>query len=110
MILDAVSSTASQKEIFDTLSPNGPKEYAEVFTGTPNQVPDGVKRHVVFGRKLFETQGGENVMSALAELISQEEYKIPVKVRTVGKGFEAIAPGLEELKRGVSLTKLVVTI
>jgi NADPH:quinone reductase-like Zn-dependent oxidoreductase len=110
MILDAVSSSASQPDIFDTLRADGLKEYAEVFTGTPTHVHEGVKRHVVFGRKLFDTQGGENVMPALAELLRKGDYKIPIKVKTVGRGFETIAPGLEELKKGVSLTKLVVTV
>lgn len=100
MILDAVASSASQTSIFDTLSPDGPREVAEVFTGTPTQIPDGVKRHVVFGRKMFDTPGGENVMTALAELVRKGEYKIPVPVKTVGSGFEAIALGLEELKKG----------
>lgn len=110
MILDAVASSASQKDIFDTLNADGPKEYAEVFTGTPTHVPDGVKRRVVFGRKFFETPGGHNAMPALADLLKKGDFKIPIQVKNVGSGFEAIGPGLEELKKGVSATKLVVTI
>ena len=110
MIIDAVSSGAAQTSIFDTLSADGLKEYAEIFTGTPIQVPEGVRRLVVFGRKVFETPGGENVMSALAELVRQGKYKIPLPVKRAGSGFEAIALGLKELKRSVSGMKLVVTV
>lgn len=110
MILDAIASSASQISIFDTLSPSGPREVAKVFIGTPTQIPDGVKRHVVFGRKMFDMAGGENVMTALAEFSAQGDYRIPVPMKTVESGFKAINPGLEELKNGVSLTKLLVTV
>ena len=110
MILDAVASSASQKDIFATLRADGPKEYSEVFTGTPTQVPDGVRKHVIFGRKLFETPGGHNAMTALADLVRKGDYKIPIQLQNVGSGFEATGPGLEELKRGVSATKSVVSL
>lgn len=111
VIIDAVGSGATQPEVFDTLRAAGPKEYAEVYTGAQFQCPEGVKRHVVLGRKVFETPGGGNAMSALADLISQGKYKIPFQeVKRVGSGLEAIGPGLEELKRGVSGTKLVVMV
>ena len=111
MVVDAVGSGATRPDIFDTLRAAGPKEYAEVLIGAQIQCPEGVKRHVVLGRKIFETQGGGNAMSALADLISQGKYKIPFQaVKRVESGLEAIGPGLDELKRGVSGTKLVVTI
>ena len=109
-IIDAVSSGATQTAVFDTLSAEGSREYAEVVTGTPVQVPEDVKRHQVFGQSLFRAPGGSNAMSALSELGRQGNFKIPLQVKNVGRGFEAIAKGLEELKGGVSGTKLVVTI
>jgi hypothetical protein len=110
MIIDAVASGATQTSIFDTLSPDGPKEYAEVVTGREFKIPEGVKRHYAFGRNVFKTQGGENMMPALTELVTQGKYKVPIQVKKVGSGFEAIAEGLEELKGGVSGMKLVVTV
>jgi hypothetical protein len=64
MIIDDVASGATQTSIFDTLSPDGPKEYAEVFTGLEFEIPDGGKRHYAFGRNVFKMQGGENAMPA----------------------------------------------
>lgn len=110
MIVDAVGSGASQMNIYDTLSVDGPKEVGEVFTGTQIQVPEGVKRTVAFGRQVFDAPGGKNAMTALARLLSERRYKQPNRVQRVGSGFEAIAKGLEVLKGGVSGTKLVVTL
>lgn len=110
MIVDAVASGASQTSIFDTLSAEGPKQYAEVATGVQFQVPEGIKRHTVYGRAVFGTHGGANIMPALADLLSQGKFKVPVQVKTMGNGLEAIAKALEELKQGVSGTKFVVTV
>lgn len=109
-IVDAVASAATATSIFDTLRADGPREYSQVFTGQQVSVPDDVKRTVVFGRKIFELPGGKNSMAALAGLLNQQKYKLPIKVQTVGSGFESIELGLEQLKKGVSGTKLVVTI
>jgi hypothetical protein len=49
-------------------------------------------------------------MSSLAELVRQGKFKVPLRIKNVGSGFEAIAKGLEELKEGVSGTKLVVSV
>ena len=110
MIVDAVAGGASQTNVYDTLSIDGPKEVGEVFTGTQIQVPEGVKRTIVFGRQVFDSPGGMNAMTALAGLLSEGRYKQPNRVQRVGDGFEAMGKGLEVLKGGVSGTKLVVTI
>lgn len=111
MIIDCVAGGAARTDIFDTFAADGPKEYAEVVTGAQFSVPEGVKRHLVFGRKVFATQGGGDVMPALAELVGKGEYKIPFEeVRSVGSGWEAIDKGLVELKKGVSGVKLVVAV
>ena len=110
VIVDAVVSGAAQASIYDTLRADGPKEVGEVFTGAEPQVPEGVKRTVAFGRQIFEPPGGKNAMSALAGLLSEGKYKLPIRIESVGDSFEAIAKGLEKLKGGVSGTKLVVSV
>ncbi|KAI4211280.1 MAG: hypothetical protein LQ351_005964 [Letrouitia transgressa] len=109
-IIDTVGSAAEQKDIFETLRPDGPKEYAEVATGAQMQVPEGVKRQLTGGRMLFGLPGGLNAMPTLAELVEEGRFRVPTQVKKVGSGFEAIPKGLEELKAGVSGTKLVVAI
>lgn len=110
VIIDAVASAATMTNIFDTLRADGPREYSQVFTGQQISVPDDVKRTVVFGRKIFDLPGGKSSMAALADLVSQQKYKLPIQVQNAGRGFESIEPGLELLKKGVSGTKLVVTV
>lgn len=110
VIIDAVASAATATNIFDTLRADGPREYSQVFTGDQVSVPEDVKRTVVFGRKIFELPGGKNSMTALVDLMNQGKYKLPIEVQKVGNGFESIEPGLEQLKNGVSGTKLVVTV
>ena len=110
MIVDAVASGASQLNIYDTLTSDGPKGVGEVFTGTQIEVPEGVKRTIAFGRQIFDAPGGKNTMTAFAGLLSKGRYKPPNRIQYVGSGFEAIAQGLEMLKGGVSGTKLVVTV
>lgn len=109
-IIDAVGSGASQTSIFETFSLDGPKEYAEVSTGAEIKLPETVNRHVVLVFTVFGTTVGPSLMPALGELIAQEKYKIPIQVKVVGSGFDAIAKGLDELRAGVSGTRLVVTI
>jgi NADPH:quinone reductase-like Zn-dependent oxidoreductase len=109
-IIDAVASGASEAGIFDALRQDGPKKYAEVATGARIQPPAGVNKDVVFGRTLFTTPGGEGSLNALGPLIAQGKFTIPLPVKIVGTGFEAIAKGLEQLKAGVSGTKLAVTL
>ncbi|PGH23597.1 hypothetical protein AJ80_02378 [Polytolypa hystricis UAMH7299] len=110
MIIDAVASAAKQTSIFEVLAEGGPKEYAEVFTGVKIEVPDGVKRNVAFGRNMFQMPGGKHAITALAELVRQGKYRVPLQIQNAGNGFEAIARGLEDLRKGVSGTKLVVTV
>ena len=110
MIIDAVGSGAAQTDIYNVLRADGPKAVGEVMTGPPAQIPEDVNRTVVLGRQFFEMPGGKHVMKALAALLIEGRYKLPVKVNNIGTGFEAIAKGLETLKAGVSGTKLVVTV
>lgn len=110
MMLDAVAGAAAQPNIFDAFDPSGPRLYAEVSTGAAIEPPEGVERHIVFGYALFKVPGGLNAMSALSDLLAQGKYKVPIKVKVIGTGFEAIDAGLQELKAGVSGTKLVVSL
>lgn len=46
----------------------------------------------------------------LGELLEEGKYKLPVEVEVVGKGWEAVEGGVEKLSKGVSRTKLVVSV
>jgi len=109
-IIDAVASGASETGIFDALRQDGPKKVAEIATGAQIQAPAGVNKELVFGRTLYVTPGGEDSLNALGSLIAEGKFTVPLQVKVVGTGFDAIAKGLEQLKAGVSGTKLVVSL
>lgn len=109
-VLDVVAATAKQPAIFDALRPDGPKIYSQVFTGDEVKAPEGVQAAVSFGRQTFGLPGGLAAMPALAKLVEEGEYKLPVRVEVIGTGFEAIDQGLNRLIGGVSGTKLVVSL
>lgn len=108
-IIDAVGAAAHQPAVFDALDPAGPKLYSEVDTGGRTTVPEGVNGSVVSGHHILGVPGGQEVMSALAGLVESGQYKLPVRVEVVGKGFEAIRTGLGMLA-SVSGKKLVVSL
>ncbi|KAL4757020.1 chaperonin 10-like protein [Aspergillus foveolatus] len=99
-IIDTVGAAAGQPAVFSALSSSGPKLYSQVATGAIVNVPEGISGTVIRGPELFARPEGAKLMSGLAELLG------PV----VGKGFDAIEPGLRRLQGGVSGTKLVVSL
>jgi len=107
-ILDAVTAAASQPTIFTALSPAGAKIYSQVVTGQNVEVPEGINSAAVFGRQIFGAKGGMTAMPGLATLVQSGKYKLPIKVEIIGKGFESIERGVDELMKGVSGTKYVV--
>lgn len=110
MIIDAVAGGAYQADIYNTLNEDGPGEVGEVFMGAISPISNKVKRTVVDGLQVFDLAGGKNAMSALAQLLAEGKYKLPSRIQRVGTGFEAIAQGLELVKKGPVETKLVVTV
>ena len=109
-ILDAVTAAASQPAVFTALNPTGPKIYSQPVTGQNVETPEGVNSTTVFGRQIFRAKGGMNAMPGLANLVQSGKYKVPIKVESLGKGFNNIGQGLEKLKKGVSGTKYVVSL
>ena len=110
-ILDPVTAAANQPTIFSALNSSGPKLYSQVVTGQNVKVPDGVNATTIFGRQIFGTKKGLAVMPELAGLLESGKFQLPTNVEVVGKGFEAIQPGLERLmKGGVSGNKYIVSI
>jgi NADPH:quinone reductase-like Zn-dependent oxidoreductase len=109
-ILDAVAASAAQPSIFSALNPAGFKLVSHPITGQNPQAPDGVQIKAVMGRQVFGSKGGHAAMSALTGLVESGKYKLPTKIEVVGKGLDAISSGLDRLMKGVSGTKLVVSL
>lgn len=109
-IIDAVGGSAENAGLFDVLRPDGPKLYSQVFTGNKVVIPEGVSSVTIFGRMMFQLPGGMFAMSKLVDLVDDGKFKLPLQVNVSGNGLEAIGPGLEKLKAGVSGTKLVVSL
>lgn len=108
-LIDAVNSVALDPTLYQVLT--GSKYFAEVATGqNVKDVPNDVKHHVVFGASILVAPGGSNLFSALGTLLEEGKYKLPTSSTVVGQGFDAIGQGLEILEKGVSGTKLVVSI
>ena len=108
-ILDVVNSVALERSLFDVLVE--PKEFAEVATGqNVKDIPSDVKHHMVINFAALKAPGGLNLFSALGGLIEEGKFKLPVPVTVVGKGFDAIGEGIDTLRKGVSATKLVITL
>jgi threonine dehydrogenase-like Zn-dependent dehydrogenase len=110
-IIDAVGAGSTQRHVFEAFDPNGPKRYAQVWTGDEEiEVPSGVDSVMFMGRDLPQLQGGKNIMLALQTLLEEEKYKLPLPVHKVGEGFDMLGKGLELMRKGVSGEKLVVTV
>lgn len=109
-IIDCVSAADEQPQIFDALRSDGPKLFAKIFTGSQLHVPEGVHSSTIFGTQIFGTDGGTDTFSYITDLFARGNYKLPVKVEVVGEGYDAIAKGIEQLRTGVSGTKLVVSL
>lgn len=109
-IIDTVGAAAGQPAVFSALSSSGPKLYSQVATGAIVNVPESISGTVIRGPELFARPEGAKLMSGLAELLGTGRYRLPARVEVVGKGFDAIEPGLRRLQGGVSGTKLVVSL
>ncbi|KAK9363130.1 hypothetical protein V1504DRAFT_245552 [Lipomyces starkeyi] len=110
-IIDAVGAGSTQRHGFEAFNSNGPKRYAQVWTGDEEiEVPSGVDSVMFRGRDLSQLQGGKNIMLALQTLLEEDKYKLPLPVHKVGDGFDKLEKGLELMRKGVSGEKLVVAI
>ena len=108
-ILDAVGAGANERHIFDCLRADGPKRYAQVWTGDAEiQVPQGVDSVLFRSRDYGQIPGGENIFRALEVLLQNGMYKAPLPTRIVGAGHHALEKGLNLMRHGVSGEKLVV--
>jgi threonine dehydrogenase-like Zn-dependent dehydrogenase len=110
-IIDTVGAGSTQRHIFEAFDTNGPKRYAQVWTGDEEiEVPSGVDSVMFRGRDMTKLQGGKNIMLTLQTLLEEGKYKLPLPVHKVGNGLDALGKGLELMRKGVSGEKLVVTI
>lgn len=109
-IIDAVGAGGSQTQIFEAFDPNGPRRYAQVWTGDEEiKTPDGVNSVLFRGRDMPRLQGNRNVMLALEKLLEEQKYKLPLPVARVGRGLEGLVKALDMMRSGVSGEKLVVS-
>lgn len=110
-IIDAVGAAAMSKHVFDAFDPDGPKRYAQVWTGDEEIVgTSGVESIMFRGRDFPHLPGNKNIMQSLQRLLDEGKYKLPLPVHKVGDGFDALERGLELMRQGVSGEKLVVTV
>jgi threonine dehydrogenase-like Zn-dependent dehydrogenase len=110
-ILDLVSAGSTQRNIFEAFDANGPKKYAQVWTGDDEiEASSGVDSMLFRARDLSQMRGVKNVTVALQILLKEGKYKLPLPVHRLGVGFDALEKGLELMRRGVSGEKLVVTV
>ncbi|KAF5005744.1 hypothetical protein FDECE_7831 [Fusarium decemcellulare] len=109
-ILDCVAAAAADPSLFDALDADGSRLYSQVFTGEQVNVPKGVKSVVVFGRQTFGAPGGQMAMSALGKLLESGQYKLPVPIKVIGKGWDAVGDGMLNFEARASGEKPIVSI
>jgi NADPH:quinone reductase-like Zn-dependent oxidoreductase len=110
-ILDTVGAGKTERHIFDTFNPEGPKKYAQVWTGDDEiEVPKGIDSVLFRSRDFLQLPGGKNLFHALQSLLNKGHYNAPLPVRMVGSGLDALEFGLVAMRKGVSGEKLVVTV
>ncbi|KAJ4209959.1 hypothetical protein NW767_000239 [Fusarium falciforme] len=109
-ILDCVTAAAEDPNLFKTLGNNGPHLYSQVFTGIKVSAPEGVNQAVVFGRNVFDAPGGKGAMAGLGKLLEEGTYKLPVPIKVIGKGWDAVGAGLLDFEARSSGEKLVVSL
>lgn len=109
VILDCVSSGASQTDIFDVLSPTGSRRYAAVVTGVDVVAPAGVQKIDASAYDVPGMRGGKQVLPALTALVEDGIFPVPLPVRVVGHGLGEVPNVLDEVST-VSGEKVVVTI
>lgn len=110
-IIDTVGAGASERHIFDAFNPDSPRRYGQVWTGDDEiEAPAGIDSVQFRSRDFMNIAGGNNMFVSLQALLEGKEYKAPLPIRKVGKGIEALVPGLDLMRKGVSGEKLVVIV
>lgn len=109
-ILDCVTAAAEDPNLFKTLDNNGPNLYSQVFTGVKVSAPEGINQAVVFGRNVFEAPRGKGAMAGLGKLLEEGTYKLPVPIKVIGKGWDAVGAGLLDFEARSSGEKLIVSL
>ena len=110
-IFDAVGAGVTERHVFETFDEEGPKRYAQVWTGDDEvEVPRDVNSVLFRSRDFMQIQSGKNIMLALQTLLDKGKYKLPLPVRGVGEGLAGLEKGLDLMRRGVSGEKLVVNL
>lgn len=91
---------------------DGPKLYAEVYTGRKVAVPTdvGIKATLIFSRMILDQPDGERALQELPALIESGKFVFPHPggVKVVGKGLESVAPGLADLRESSGGMKFIV--
>lgn len=106
-----MNGVAGNPSLLSTLT--GPKIFAELMTGRnidPKDIPEGVDFRVAMEANVYKEQGVENLFYALGDLLEQGKFKMPVPATVVGQGMDKIGGGVAQLMKGVSGTKLVVSL
>ena len=109
-IIDCVAAAASHPDVFSALDSSGPRIYAQIVTGDTVNVPGDINASLAFGKDAMDGPDGSSLLIRLSQLLEDGRYKVPIEVEVVGKGYEKIAQGLDQLLKGVSGLKYAVTL
>ncbi|KAF2169501.1 hypothetical protein M409DRAFT_36202 [Zasmidium cellare ATCC 36951] len=99
IIIDCVAAGASQTDICDALDKNGSKRYSSVFTGVDMPVLEGVNKIVTLVNLALNRPRGNEIIAEITKLVEKGIYKLPLPVRVIRYGLEALVDILDEVKK-----------
>jgi NADPH:quinone reductase-like Zn-dependent oxidoreductase len=95
----------------EIVSKIGGKQFVASANQVPSQLPEGVTSKMVFGSDIKDNEVGPAIFVSFIPAGLKDGSFVPSPPsRVVGKGLEAIQTGLNELPKGVSAEKLVITL
>ena len=89
----------------------GGKQFVACANPPDPDMPEGVPFKFVFGSDLKDNEVGPAIfVDFMPKALEAGELKAAPPVKSVGKGLESVQDGLDQLKKGVSAEKYVITL